>query len=340
MASNNLSSHIIPATKAIKESVARVLSQREALSKASGLLKPGEVAGEYSVSRLLSTTLGGVLRPLTHDDLRKFEVTVKKLGKKFTGGITAQSVIDMSLKIDRDRANEEIRTSVPMSTKAGVIHFVTNSGPNSDVARHHVYVEFLNYSAALASPVVSSAMVKPLTQGKLRYTCDCGRHTFWFSYLCTVGKFSYGDPQVNFPKIRNPKLVGVACKHVLRVMQQLNMPIIRTQVEKMIERGRSSLDRKPKVMTKKEAEDLAKQQTAQTNWKRNQVETAGEKQDRLKRAKKVQIIVAKANAKIMSPKAQKNVVVARKAFEVQARKLEAMGLLTSKQVTAMLAKLK
>lgn len=345
MANSNSSSPVDRLIKggaqgANREAKGRYLGELAHRERASDILSPGEVSGEYDAGRLLATTLGGQIRALTHDDLRTFRDNVKKLGKKFKGGITAKGVIDLSTQGDRDRSNKEIRTAIPMQSVAGRIHFVTNAGPNSDVTRHHVHIEMLNYSAAVSSPSKMPDVVKMLTTGPLKFDCDCQRHTYFYRYIATTGHFNAGRDEPGFPKITNPTLRGVGCKHVLRVMQQLNMPIIRAQVEKMIERGRSSLDRKPKAMTKKEAEGLAKQQTEQTHWKRNQVETAGEKQDRLKRAKKVQVIIAKANTKIMSPAALKNVVVARKAFEVQARKLEAMGLLTSKQVTAMLAKLK
>lgn len=309
------------------------LAQRE---RASGILKPGEVAGEYNSARLLQTTLGGQLRPITQEDLRTFRDNVRKLGKQFRGGITAKSVIDLSTKVDRDRANKEIHTAIPMQSVAGRVHFVTNSGPNSDVARHHVHIEMLNYSAAVSSPGKMPDVVKMLTSGPLKFDCDCGRHTFWFRYIATTGHFNAGRDEPGFPKIRNPKLSGVACKHVLRVMQQLNMPIIRTQVEKMIERGRNSLDRKGHAITKAEAQALAAQQAQQSHWKRNQVESGAEKRDRLMREKKTLATVARAK-EALSSKAKANAI---RAFELQAKTYMAQGVFTAKQVAAILASLK
>lgn len=314
----------------------RYVGEMEHRERASGILQPGEVSGDYNSARLLQTTLGGQLRALTHDDLRTFRDNVKKLGKKFKGGITAKAVIDLSTQGDRDRANKEIHQAVPMQSVGGRVHFVTNAGPNSDVTRHHVHIEMLNYSAAISSPGKMSEVVKALTMGPLKFDCDCGRHTYFFRYIATTGHFNAGRDEPGFPKITNPKLIGVACKHVLRVMQQLNMPLIRSQVEKMVERGRTSLDRKPQALTKKEAEDLVKQQAAQSHWKRNQVETAGEKRTRILLTNKAKIAVSKSMTKISS----KEKTSAIRSFELQAQAYLAKGVFTAKQVAAILASLK
>lgn len=327
---------VIGARAANTEARNRYVGEMEHRERASGILKPGEVSGDYNSARLLQTTLGGQLRALTHDDLRTFRDNVKKLGKKFKGGITAKAVIDLSTQGDRDRANKEIHQAIPMQSVGGRVHFVTNSGPNSDVSRHHVHIEMLNYSAAVASPGKMSDVVRALTSGPLKFDCDCARHTYFFRYVATTGNFNAGRPETGFPKIRNPRLIGVACKHVLRVMQQLNMPLIRGQVEKMIERGRTSLDRKPQALTKKEAEDLVKQQAAQSHWKRNQVETAGEKRTRILLTNKAKVVSARAMSKI-SAKEKSSAI---RAFEMQAQAYLAKGVFTAKQVAAILASLK
>lgn len=254
--------HITTAAKARAEAIGRNQAQRESLARSQILLTPTEVAGDYTAARQLHTTLGGALRPITAADLKTFRGKVNALGKKLQGGITARDIINMSQPIDRKRANTEIRSSIPMASRGGVMHFVTNSGPNSDVQRHHVFVEFVEYAAAIASPSKTAPVAKKLTDGRLRYRCDCGRFIFWYSYIATVGHFIYGDPQLNFPKIRNPNMVGVACKHSLRVMQQLSTPLIRKQVETMVERARAGQDTKVHNTTKKAAQALARQQEA------------------------------------------------------------------------------
>ncbi len=330
---------ITTGSKAIAEAVKRNQNQRNALAQATTLLRPEEVGGAYDTKRVLFTTLGGSLRPITHADLKQFAHAVRQLGKKFTGGITAQQVLDLSLPIDRTRANREIRAAVPMASKAGVIHFVTNAGPESTVTRHHVHVEFLNYAASLASPAAPVMVASELTKGRLRFRCDCGRHLYWYSYLCTVGKFIYGDPQMNYPKIRNPKLVGVGCKHVLRVMQNLQTPAIKGRVAQMIEAGRKGQAYKPSVLTKKQAQDIANEQAAQAHWKRSKVESSAEKRKRLVQQRAIQSTVKRSSADLTKMTPAK-IRAAKAAFEAQARKLASVGAFTAKQLQTMLAKLK
>ena len=60
-----------------------------------------------------------------------------------------------------------------------------------------------------------------LRKQKLAFDCDCGRHRYWFRYISTIGNFNAGRKELGFPKIRNSNLLGVACKHVLRVMSEV-----------------------------------------------------------------------------------------------------------------------
>lgn len=240
------------------------------------LLSPTDVSGEYDAARLLMTTLGGQLRQLTHDDLRHFAALAKKLGKKFKGGITAKGVIDQSLPIDRARANEQIRTAVVVKAQGGVLHFVTNAGPASDAVRHHVYVEFPTFKAIAAQGQKADKLARGMLDGPLRLSCDCGRARFWLDFVQTIGGFKYGPPQNSFPKIRNPRLVGVGCKHVLRVMQAvLKDAMVKAKAVQMIAAAQSN-DTKAKTVTAAEAKAAAQRQIDQSHHVKNKVETTKE----------------------------------------------------------------
>jgi len=206
------------ARREAQEAAAFDLARRQA---AQTILRPEEISGEYDAGRLLTlmTTRHGDVRALTVDDLRAFQANVQQLKKKFKGGITAQSVIDLALESDKTRANKQINMAVPAHILGGKVHFITNAGPDSDVARHHVNVEFLDFDAAVgASPNEPKKLGKLVANGRLRFDCDCGRHTFWYRYIATIGKYNAGRAETGYPKIRNPDLKGVACKHVLRTM--------------------------------------------------------------------------------------------------------------------------
>lgn len=251
-------------------------AEAEQRSAARTILDPMDVAGEYDAARLLQTTLGGQIRPITIEDLRAFSASANKLGKRFKGGITARGVADASLPIDRERANEQIRTAVVMKAQAGLLHFVTNASAESDAIRHHVHVEFPAFKAFAASPKKPDLLARAMLDGPLKFDCDCGRHRYWYRYLATKGGFAHGRPETGFPKIRNPRLVGVACKHVLRVMQAVMKDAnVRAKASAMLAAAQRN-DTSAQLTRAKEAQAQAAQQLQQSHHVKNRAETTAE----------------------------------------------------------------
>lgn len=228
---------------------------------ARNILNPNEVTGSYDAGRVLLTTIGGQARPITAEDLAVFRQNIQTVQRRLKGGIRARQVLDMSLQIDRERAQREIRMAVAASAANGKVRFVTNAGPNSDVPRHHVTVEFLSYGAAASAGAKSTKQAAGwMRKQPLKFDCDCGRHRYWYRYISTIGGFNAGRPETGFPKIRNPRLVGVACKHVLRVMAEVESSGAVLQfLTKLLDRARQSDDNKAVLrQAQKEAEEAAK----------------------------------------------------------------------------------
>lgn len=173
----------------------------------------------------LNSTKGQFIQALTLEDLQQIQRTAAQIGKKYKGGITPQQVINRSLPIDRKRSNNEIKFSIMSHRRGNVFKFTTDASQKNDATKHYVTVEFTAFYQAVSSPLKMDKIVKGLTNSYVKFDCDCGRHTFWYRYLATAGKFAYigGDSRAEhaFPKIRNPRLSGVACKHVLRTMQTI-----------------------------------------------------------------------------------------------------------------------
>ncbi|WP_293000019.1 hypothetical protein [Nevskia sp.] len=225
------------------------------------ILSPDDVLGKYNAKRLLYTTLGGTLRPITDQDLREFQRNAKAAGRRYRAGITAQTVIDHSRAEDRKRAQREIKFSVPLSHAAGMFQFATNASPQSNVRRHYVAIDFINYSAVLASPRAAAKMADYLVKSYLKFDCDCGRHRFWFRYISTIGRFNAGRDETGFPKIRNPGLTGVACKHVLRTMAVIQQPAFKAFLARAITKDRERVGRaKVTKLRGKDIEAIAQEQ--------------------------------------------------------------------------------
>ena len=204
--------------------------------------------GYWDPAKILNTTLGGTYRPITLNDLRQFQRNmdnyrreVKKAGVHAAEGITARQVIDLAsfkplayvnqeqYRSDIDKANREITSAMPVSALGNTVRFLTNAGKDSQDARHTVIIQLLDYDQALSKlystdkkdKKTPAQLANQIRKGRLKFDCDCGRHRYFFRFLATIGGFNAGRPEEGYPKIRNPDLKGVACKHVLRVMSEL-----------------------------------------------------------------------------------------------------------------------
>jgi hypothetical protein len=275
------------ATGAANASYAKDAAQRvkEGNKDQNVILTPEDLSGNYDAQRVLETTLGGQLRPITSDDLSAFAKNVETVAHTYKKGITAKAVIDLartkpmtytslkwSGKSDIDKASEEIKHATPHSVHKGLMRFVTPSASDKSL-RHYVSIRFEDWSTALMSPEsVSKKDITPdwrktalwLKNQPLAFDCDCGRHRFWFRYVATIGKFNAGRDEHGFPKIRNPNLHGVACKHTLRVMSDIQKGhlVIINLIAKALEKEHALLGTTKKAaptqLSQKEAEKATK----------------------------------------------------------------------------------
>ncbi|MBF7696194.1 hypothetical protein [Acinetobacter rathckeae] len=196
---------------------------------------------QYDVEKVFKTTLGGALRRLNQQDMIAFQKNIELLQDHYVKGITAKQVINLALPIDVERANTQILMAIPVRQKAGTVHFLTNASKDSDVKEHHVNVVFANYQNLMLSPknVTEQDVKRYLNYGKLKFECDCGRHTYWYRYMASIGGYGCGRIEEGYPKIRNPELAGVACKHVLRVMRYILSPLGMNYLVKQVQKDRN-----------------------------------------------------------------------------------------------------
>lgn len=218
---------------------------------------------DYSFDKVYLTTVGkGDLRVLTKDDLIAFKKNIDLLQDQYKKGITAKQIINLSLQVDIDRANKQIHLAVPQSIKNGVVHFMTNASKESADHYHYVDVEFLAYkSISLRPSQVTRADIRTaLSLGKIKFQCDCGRHTYWYRYMASIGGYGYGRIEEGFPKIRNPNLAGIACKHVLRVMNLILSPSFTNYLLKAMTKDRNTqIGQRQNVTARQLTKDLKEQ---------------------------------------------------------------------------------
>jgi len=239
---------------------------------ATTILSPDQVQSKkWTAVETLKTTLGltngEAARNITLKDLRVFKKNITTLQTKATQGITPSEVIRFSTNEDKKRSRQQIRAAIPHSIKGGNVYFITDAGPDSDVSRHNVHIILSDYEVGLAKGTALQAS-KAIAKGKLKFDCSCKHHTYVFRYVSTLMGANSGRPETGFPKIRNPYLTGIACKHVLRVMVELDSSLfIWKKIAKAIEADRlrnagktTSKRQKTVSLTQKEANELAKKQ--------------------------------------------------------------------------------
>lgn len=250
------------AVSALNAQRARELESRR---QATTILQPNEVAGKLSPARMLTTRLGGAgARPITRDDLAHFKQEVEALGDKARQGLTAKEALGLSRSVDIDRAKVEIRYSLPSRLQAGKVHLITDSGPNSKVTRHHVNVEFSLYSSALSRPGTPSQAAQWLMkESPLRFECDCQHFRYFLRFVATAGGWVAGRAEHGLPKLTNPTLDGACCKHLARVMSDVQLSVgLRQRVAQMVEADRARIDKpgkaKPRafIVTQADAERM------------------------------------------------------------------------------------
>ena len=220
--------------------------ERAAKTVNSTILSRNEVLGD-KLNRNLLTTLGGKLRALKPEDLATFRANVGNAiaATQSQGGITPQQVLNLAkgrplnyaaadalrsgVRSDVDKARRQITSAILVSAVGGDLRFITPSGGESRASRHVVLVRLKEWENALGALAGISSkdegayrrVADNLRKGKVAFECDCERHRYYFRYLATIGGFYAGRPETGYPKIRNPGLKGVACKHVIRVMTEL-----------------------------------------------------------------------------------------------------------------------
>lgn len=255
---------------------------------------------------------------LTRQDLQRFQRKVQDLqqdltANKIVGGITPSAIISRSRAIDIRRAEQEIHTVQAVKfDKNGVMTFRTNASKKHGATHHVVQVQFLNFQAALNAGKLTNAFLDEYLKSAVKFDCDCGRHRYWYRYVATVGGFAHGKPETAFPKIRNPELTGLACKHVVRVMHTLarNPAKLRQAAKLHITRFRQNPNQVAKTLTKKQA-DKAKIVA--------------------KQGAKIRKVYEKMEQEVQAKIAEKLSQTSKNQALNQLRQLHAMGILSDKE---------
>ncbi|BBO69097.1 hypothetical protein DSCA_30270 [Desulfosarcina alkanivorans] len=211
----------------------------------------------------------------TADDLKRFDKQAQRARKEFgfgKKGVRIDQLISASRTDDIERSRKQIRNATfyrIFNSKSGVLlHFRTSAGPDSKFTHHQVKIRLEEWGDWLTSTVKFNKAAKNILNGRISFDCDCGRHQFWYRYVATIGGFAVSPLEHSYPKIRNPKLTGACCKHVLKVLATLRGPAVQrliiAEMEKEAERIGFGDDRSTanRFLTKKELATAARSSAA------------------------------------------------------------------------------
>lgn len=163
--------------------------------------------------------LGGTVS-FTPEQLHQMYLARKRREEKFNNriyGVKIASLLRASRPADKERA-KEVRNATLYQRKGNLLFFRV-SGREQPFYRVQIRLE--NWQEALYTATPAMRAVREVLQGRVSIECPCGRHQYWYRYLATIGKYAIDPLEHDFPKIRNPKLTGCCCKHVLRAIREL-----------------------------------------------------------------------------------------------------------------------
>lgn len=238
----------------------------------------------------------------TLQDIQQFGNAKKRVQRTFSPkqGATIVQLMSASLQGDIDRANSQIRTCNIHKINGGVIHLhVSPSGVTPSAPPFYgVKVRLDDWNDNLLSTHDYSDAVRQALRGRVSIDCTCGRYQYWFRYVATAAKVALAPYEKDFPKIRNPKLVGMCCKHQLKALKFLLSPTVARFLETKMAGQASSNgflgEPKNQVITQAERKQLARARPraidramyedqfkkAQAAAKKYKQKTSGSKQDR------------------------------------------------------------
>lgn len=303
-------------------------------------LRPEQIAkgAKYDIEQVFKTTLGGYLRTATQQDLIAFTKNIELLSDQYVKGITAKKVINLSRPIDIERCNRQIFAVNAISLIKGVVQFQTSASKLYNETHHFVNVEFTRYNSTVLSPkgITKQDLKREVILGGLRFECDCGRHKYVYRYMATIGGYNYGRKEEGFPKEKNPNLNGLACKHVLRVMDYILSPLFLEFMARNFKKERNTQYGSRIKPTKTQAiKDLEANAKRQGQKRYNQITQNQKAQDRelqarvARHAKRLQ---AERIKSIM--KSEKNITKGQAEKRIkQDAKLQLNSLLNQKLIT-------
>lgn len=200
------------------------------------------------------------------DDLKGFARSRERVSKEFkkTQGAPIVKIIARSLAEDIQRANTDIQRPTLFKVHSGVLHFkVPSSGKDPTAPPYYgVRIRLDEWTTHMGSYAHYKDAVRASIKGNVSMDCTCGRYQYYLRYVATAAKVALRPEEKDYPKINNPKLMGLACKHQIKALKVLLTPTYQRELERHMEYQASDIgfsgDTKHKTLSLKSMAALEK----------------------------------------------------------------------------------
>ncbi|MGL5226050.1 MAG: hypothetical protein ACRC8Q_12130 [Aeromonas sp.] len=203
---------------------------------AKNTLTPGRLSRK-SVEDLVRAGKNKDGSQFTAAQFKAFKATRDQFKKTSSGaaGISYAELTAKSLsnRVDRasgrDKDGRAVRKGQLMALKANVVIIKVTASDISDRQSHKVEIRLEEWDDKMAAADGTdrgySLAAKKSCAGRLSIDCTCGDHQYRYRYMATLGNYGLPPPkEFAFPKVTNPLLKGLACKHVLLAATMLQSP--------------------------------------------------------------------------------------------------------------------
>jgi len=223
--------------KQFKKVWAQKSSQRQA-DRRDAFLTPDLLRRRKEVTRngkqdlVLDYGAKGGAVSYTLTDLNRMARAMERAEGKFgeaTRGVTVSALLRASRKADIERA-KQIANATLYKFDGNIILFRVSSETASGHHQVKIKLEDWEHEVRAGEGSTYFPAAQNAARGRVSFECDCGRHQYWYRYLATIGGFALDPKEFAFPKIRNPKLTGCACKHVIKAVAVLQTPFAQSRI--------------------------------------------------------------------------------------------------------------
>ena len=117
--------------------------------------------------------------------------------------------------------------------RTGVLTTYTTTTNDGRHKRHDQVIQFSEYKLAettillcflcgVPEQEITDFLITFYFNSRTKLFCDCEAFKFWgFEYILTRKGSVFGEGEYRYPKIRNPRKVGVVCKHLWVILEAL-----------------------------------------------------------------------------------------------------------------------